>query len=540
MKRGVLIVGGGPTGMTLGLQLQRYGVPFRIIEKRRPEASPSKALSINTASLHLLADFGITDELVTQGRRIEVVTLHYQNCRMRRIRFKTLGSPYPYFLMLPQPDTEAALERRLVQGGHEVERDCELLHLEQDAAEVRVTIRAGSALKHQQYDYVAGCDGGLSKVRHELGFSFTGHDYAMYFLLADVKIKWSGRHTEGHYFVQDDGFMILLPLKNGFHRVVLKAAGLCPPGYKPSLAEIQTEVARYNVGDLQVADPIWLSSAPFYNRSAPAFSQGRVFLAGDAAHMFSPIGGFGMNTGIGDGFNLGWKLGFVHHGMGTDTLLESYDKERHANTKKLLTKTDLSTSLIARLNRHQRTDEARFAPKMVNRDAMRMAPWDAAGLTVSYGQNDAIARPHHTLQMGRVLPYVHCVPHAPADGSRQNSLHLIGKRTYRLIVAAHGGSAQALAAARLTQHLKEASQGLILPLFLLSSAPEHPLAAEDYVIDTNHVLAKAWCLNAGDFALVRPDFYVACVGNLSSPAALYAWLAKWHGIDANKDVRHAA
>jgi 2-polyprenyl-6-methoxyphenol hydroxylase-like FAD-dependent oxidoreductase len=537
MKRGVLIVGGGPTGITLGLQLQRYGVPFRIIEKRRPEPSPSKALSINTASLHLLADFGITDDLVSQGRRIQVVTLHYQNCRMRRIRFKTLGSPYPYFLMLPQPDTEAALERRLAEGGHEIERDCELLHLEQDAAEVRVIIRNGSAVKHERYDYVAGCDGGLSKVRHELGFNFTGHDYAMYFLLADVKIEWSGRHAEGHYFVQDDGFMILLPLKNGFHRVVLKAAGLCPPGYKPTLTEIQTEVARYNVGDLQVADPIWLSSAPFYNRSAPAFRQGRVFLAGDAAHMFSPIGGFGMNTGIGDGFNLGWKLGFVHQGLGTETLLKSYDEERHANTEKLLAKTDLSTSLIARLDRHRRTDEARFAPKMVNRHAMRMAPWDAAGLTVSYGQPDAIARPHQALQVGRVLPYVH------ADGSRQNSLHLIGKRSYRLIVAAHGNAAQTIAAVKLAGQIKDASQALILPLLLLSTTPEYALAADDYVIDADHALAKAWCLSTGDFVLVRPDFYVACVGNLSSPARLHAHLAEWHRIDANgevRDVRHAA
>jgi 2-polyprenyl-6-methoxyphenol hydroxylase-like FAD-dependent oxidoreductase len=534
IKRGVLIVGGGPTGMTLGLQLQRYGVPFRIIEKRRPEPSPSKALSINTASLHLLADFGIADELAAQGRHTEVVTVHYNNRRVRRMQFKQLGSRYPYFLMLPQPETEAALERRLAQTGHVVERDCELLSLTQDASSVQVQLRVGSNPENETYDYVVGCDGGLSRVRNELGFAFTGHDYSMYFLLADVRVNWSGDKHEGHYFVQDDGFMIVLPLKNGYHRIVLKAEGLCPPGYKPTLAEIQTQVARYQVGDLQVDDPIWLSSAPFYNRSAPAFGKDRVFLAGDAAHMFSPIGGFGMNTGIGDGFNLGWKLGFLHHGLATPALLQSYDDERHSNTQKLLQKTDRSTSLIARLDRHQAQDEDRFAPKMSSRAAMRLAAWDAAGLTISYGQPDALTLPGQPLQTGRMLPYL------PANGVRGDSLSLIGHGGYRLIMALDGSAEQLTHAQTLATNLKLASNGLITPLLVFSTPPLWPVADPGQVQDGDHALANGWSLANGDFALVRPDLFVACVGNLAAPADLYGYLAKWHGFGMQEEVRYAA
>lgn len=534
IKRGVLIVGGGPTGMTLGLQLQRYGVPFRIIEKRRPEPSPSKALSINTASLHLLSDFGIADELAAHGRHTEVVTVHYNNRRVRRMRFNQLASRYPYFLMLPQPETEAALERRLAQTGHAVERDCELLSLTQNADSVTVQLRNGSSTEEQVYDYVAGCDGGLSRVRSEIGFEFTGYDYSMYFLLADVKLHWSGNKQEGHYFVQDDGFMIVLPLKNGYHRIVLKAEGLCPPGYKPTLAEIQTQVARYQVGDLAVDDPIWLSSAPFYNRSAPAFGKGRVFLAGDAAHMFSPIGGFGMNTGIGDGFNLGWKLGFAHRGLATPALLQSYDDERHANTQKLLRKTDLSTSLIARLDRHQAQDEARFAPHMSSRSAMRLAPSDAAGLTISYGQPDGLAQPGAPLQVGRMLPYV------AGNRDRADSLALVGQGVYRLVIALDGSAEQLTHAQTLVANLQLASSNLIRPLLLLSNTPAWSIPPQDHVMDRNGTLARNWHLANGEFALIRPDLFVACLGRLEAPSQLYGYLAKWHGFGMQDEVRHAA
>lgn len=525
MKRDVLIVGGGPAGMILALQLQRYGVSFRIIEKRRPEPSPSKALSINPASLHMLADLGIADTLVGMGKKTKVINLRYDNQRLSRICFKDLGCRFPYFLMLPQPETEAVMERRLQELGHVVERDCELLSLDQglDQNHVRVRIRCGDTEQEERYPYVVGCDGGLSKVRSELGLSFEGYDYHMHFLMADVRIRWPGNQEEGYYFVQDDGFMILLPLKSGYHRVVLKAEGVCPPGYRPTLQEIQEHIAKYQVNDLEVYEPIWLSSAPFYNRSAPGFRSDRVFIAGDAAHMFSPIGGFGMNTGIGDAFNLGWKLGFAKNGLGSEALLASYNDERHSNTQKLLQRTDRSTSLIARLDRHQKRDEQRFLPKMENRGFVKLAPWDASGLTIAYGVADAPALPYQKLECGRPLPYV------KDTGAGSDSLTLIGQCRYRLILAPGNLSADVLAVFEFAQNILQLSAGNIQPLFLVDKlCPTLP--SQFCLQDAQQRLCHAYNLDSGSFVLVRPDFFVACVGTVASPKSLYDYLHRMHGL----------
>jgi 2-polyprenyl-6-methoxyphenol hydroxylase-like FAD-dependent oxidoreductase len=535
MKQDVLIVGGGPTGMTLALQLHRYGVPFRIIEKRRPEPSPSKALSINPASLHLLHDLGLADALVAIGHKTEVINLLYDNRRLSRARFARLDSRYPFFLMLPQPETERLMEEKLNALGYRVERDCELLDLQEDAQGVQALIRNGESQESQRFAYVAGCDGGLSKVRETLGLSFQGYDYRMHFILADLHIRWSGAQEEGHYFVRDDGFLILLPLKSGYHRIVIKVDDVCPPGYKPTLEEIRQYIARYEIPGLEVDDPIWLSSAPFYNRSAPTFRRGRVFIGGDAAHLFSPIGGFGMNTGIGDAFNLGWKLGYHLNGYGGEDLLESYSAERHLNTQKLLAKTDRSTSLIARLDRHQASDERVFLPRMDNRNFLRLFPWDSSGLSLAYGPADMPPQPGQALVAGRQLPYV-------ADtGAGRDSHSLVGGGRHHLLLVPPSDAAGARAALELARALHRESQGRIVPLLLSDTSHAALGLPADYCLqDDEQRLRKAYCLEEGGFVLVRPDYYLAQCGNLRNTDALWDELQRLHGFGRQADTARLA
>ncbi|MET1079294.1 MAG: FAD-dependent monooxygenase [Pseudomonas sp.] len=528
MKQDVLIVGGGPTGMTLALQLHRYGVPFRIIEKRRPEPSPSKALSINPASLQLLNDLGLADSLVALGHKTEVINLLYGNRPLTRARFSRLQHKYPFFLMLPQPETEQILEQRLNQLGYQVERDCELLSLDPRANEVQVLLRQGSRQQVRTYAYVAGCDGGLSKVRECLGLPFEGYDYQMHFLLADLRIRWPGNHDQGHYFVRDDGFLILLPLKSGYHRIVIKANAQCPPGYKPTLAEIREYIARYQIADLEVEDPIWLSSAPFYNRSAPHFRRGRVFIAGDAAHLFSPIGGFGMNSGIADAFNLGWKLGYSFNGAGNEALLDSYHDERHRNTEKLLGKTDRSTSLIARLDRHQPADEQAYLPRMSNRAFARLFPWEASGLNLAYGPADAPPLPGQALQAGRQLPYV-----ADTGIPGSDSLALLGDGRHSLFLVPPTDEAGIRQALLLLERLQHAGQGLIRPRLLTDAGHSGRALPPDLCLyDEQRRLRQAYGLSEGDWILVRPDLYVASCGQLQQTEPLWQALLHLHGFTA--------
>ncbi|MHA6494889.1 FAD-dependent monooxygenase [Pseudomonas borbori] len=506
MKPHVLIVGGGPTGMTLALQLQRFGIGFRLIEKRAKEPSGSKALSINPASLSLLDDLGVAETLVGLGHKTEVINLVYDNRPLMRARFARLPSKFPFFLMLPQPETERVLEAQLQRLGHSLERECELLGLSQQDDHVSVELRTPRGVERQRFSYVVGCDGGLSKVRSELGLEFSGYDYDMHFILADLRIEWDGAKEQGFYFIRDDGFLILLPLKDGYHRIVIKVNEQCAPGYKPSLEEIRAYIARYEIFGLRVSDPIWLSSAPFYNRSASTIRRGRVFLAGDAAHLFSPIGGFGMNSGIADAFNLGWKLGYRLSGLGNDALLQSYVEEREQNTRNLLAKTDKSTSLIARLNRHQPVDEQAYLPRVANRAFIRRFPLETAGLTLHYGT------PLSDMQAGCQLPY----------SEAQKDLQLLGQAQHSLlIVAPQQPDEQAL----------ERLLALVQPLHSRLrihwlGQPVAGLALASCVTDPQQQLRDAWQLVEGEFLLVRPDLFVDCRGHLGDTRSLEALLER--------------
>jgi 2-polyprenyl-6-methoxyphenol hydroxylase-like FAD-dependent oxidoreductase len=515
MKSHVLIVGGGPTGMTLALQLQRFGIGFRLIDKRRKEPSGSKALSINPASLNLLDDLGVAEKLVDLGHKTEVINLVYDNRPLMRARFARLPSKFPFFLMLPQPETEQVLEQRLNELGHSIERDCELLGLRQHDDGVEVELRTGDGRERQHFDYVVGCDGGLSKVRNELELDFSGYDYNMHFILADLRIEWQGAREQGFYFIRDDGFLILLPLKDGYHRIVIKVNEQCPPGYKPSLEEIRDYIARYEIPGLQVSDPIWLSSAPFYNRSAATIRRGRVFLAGDAAHLFSPIGGFGMNSGIADAFNLGWKLGYTLNGLGNDELLQSYVEEREQNTRTLLAKTDKSTSLIARLNRHLPADEQLYLPRLRNRGFIRRFPLETAGLTLRYGT------PRSELQAGCLLPYV--------DGADR-----FGQGRHSLLILPPGPSDRA-AFDRLLALLEPLNSHL--NICWLGEQP-NDLPQGQRLADQH--LRDAWKLGEGEFLLVRPDLFIDCRGRLDEPDTLTSLIERFYLNDVSAATEQLA
>ncbi|HSX89064.1 MAG TPA: FAD-dependent monooxygenase [Pseudomonas sp.] len=515
MKSHVLIVGGGPTGMTLALQLQRFGIGFRLIDKRRKEPSGSKALSINPASLNLLDDLGVAEKLVDLGHKTEVINLVYDNRPLMRARFARLPSKFPFFLMLPQPETEQVLEQRLNELGHSIERDCELLGLRQHDDGVEVELRTGDGRERQHFDYVVGCDGGLSKVRNELELDFSGYDYNMHFILADLRIEWQGAREQGFYFIRDDGFLILLPLKDGYHRIVIKVNEQCPPGYKPSLEEIRDYIARYEIPGLQVSDPIWLSSAPFYNRSAATIRRGRVFLAGDAAHLFSPIGGFGMNSGIADAFNLGWKLGYTLNGLGNDELLQSYVEEREQNTRTLLAKTDKSTSLIARLNRHLPADEQLYLPRLRNRGFIRRFPLETAGLTLRYGT------PRSELQAGCLLPYV--------DGADR-----FGQGRHSLLILPPGPSDRA-AFDRLLALLEPLNSHL--NICWLGEQP-NDLPQGQRLADQH--LRDAWKLSEGEFLLVRPDLFIDCRGRLDEPDTLTSLIERFYLNDVSAATEQLA
>ncbi len=377
----ILIVGAGPAGSVLALQLADLGVPFRIIDKALERRAGSKALSINPATLFCLEALGCAEAIKERARSVRRATVHYRGTRYATADFSRLDGPYCAFFMLPQWQTEAVLEDALRARGISIERGNEVVGIEPSSAGVHVTTRAGLRSTRAEYRFVIGCDGAQSAVRDGLGVELSGHDFGFDLLLADVVLSGLPRPDEAHYLVEENGFCIVIPLDREQHRIVVSAERVS--GAAPGFSDVCDAVARLGL-PLVLREPSWVSRARCYGRLAQANHRGAVFLLGDAVHSFSPIGGFGMNTAIGDAFNLGWKLAYVCRGIAGAELLESYASERMPLARALTHNNDVNTSLIARLDRHTTADELCWLPRMSNRSFLKRLPKSLSGLAQLY------------------------------------------------------------------------------------------------------------------------------------------------------------
>ena len=331
-RDGVLVVGAGPTGLLLAGQLARRGVPVRVVDKRAEATVESRALAVHARTLEVLDNLGLADEFVARGHRVRAFSMWDGRRRLARVDFGVLDTPFPFLLDLPQHETEAILRAYLGGFGARVEQSTEVVHVEQGADRVFIGITrdgdGGGPAGGFEVGYAVGCDGAHSTVRRRLGMPFNGHGYAEDWLLADVSLDWDRPDDEVHIVFNPTGrATVCMPLPGGRWRIILYFAGDRPTGQPPTPAEIATLVDERIPGPVAVHDPTWLACFRTHRRSAPAYRDGRVFLAGDAVNIHSPAGGQGMNTGLQDAHNLGWKLAAVCAGA-DPALLDSYQAER--------------------------------------------------------------------------------------------------------------------------------------------------------------------------------------------------------------------
>ncbi|HXW76516.1 MAG TPA: FAD-dependent monooxygenase, partial [Candidatus Eremiobacteraceae bacterium] len=357
----VLVVGAGPTGLVLALWLKKLGVQPRIIDKAAEPGTTSRALAVQARTLELYAQAGIASEVVAQGRMMAAVDLWVRGKKAARAVFGDLGkgvSPYPYPLIFPQDEHERLLIDRLAEAGVQVERSTELLGLEcNDDCVVATVRRPDGTTETCETAYLAGCDGAHSVVREQLGIGFPGGTYSHLFYVADI--EGSGEAVNGEINVGLDraDFLAVFPLKQDGHARLVGTVRDDAGQPRESLA--WSDVSR-NVVDwmrIDVRQVHWFSTYRVHHRVADQFHGGRAFLIGDAAHIHSPVGGQGMNTGIGDAVNIAWKLAAVLRGRATPSLLDTYEPERIAFARRLVATTDRaftavsSTSAFARFVR---------------------------------------------------------------------------------------------------------------------------------------------------------------------------------------------
>jgi 2-polyprenyl-6-methoxyphenol hydroxylase-like FAD-dependent oxidoreductase len=349
----VLVVGAGPVGLTMACELARHGVPCRIVDASPGPTDQSRALGIQARTLEVFDNVGIVDQVLARARRVHGLGAFSEGRRITHITFDLEGleTPYPYLLVLPQGETERLLVERLKTYEIEVERRTTFKGLAQDGSGVTATlVDAEGSSSESRTPWLIGCDGARSAVRKGLGLPFEGAEYEESFLLADVRLAWDRPDDELTILLTPEGPVIGFPLpETGRWRLVHASTGTVDESEAEparAVSHFQTVLRKHGRPEAVVSDPTWTSAFKIHRRVAGRFREGRCFLAGDAAHIHSPAGGQGMNTGIQDAYNLAWKLGLVVQGASPDSLLDSYTPERRSVATGVIHGTDLLTRVV--------------------------------------------------------------------------------------------------------------------------------------------------------------------------------------------------
>ncbi|MGP2439391.1 FAD-dependent monooxygenase [Streptomyces sp. JW3] len=343
-QRHVVIAGGGPVGLWLAAELRLGGVPVTVMEQRTEIDARSKALTIHPRTLEVLAARGAHRPFLAEGLRIP--TGHFASLD-ERLDFRDLDTPFPYTLALPQARTEELLERHALARGATIRRGHRVTGFTEQAGSVTVRVAGPRGAYETEADHLVGCDGTRSTVRTTAGIDFPGTPSTVLGWLGDVALDRPPR--PGFSAAGPHGGLMVAPLPGGRFRLV----GLSPDGlttdWPGDLAfdELRHKVLAVTGDDFGMRDPSWLSRFGNATRLAAAYRRGRVLLAGDAAHQHFPAGGVGMNVGIQDAHNLGWKLAATLNGWAPDGLLDTYHTERHPVGAQLAEHSQAQTSLLA-------------------------------------------------------------------------------------------------------------------------------------------------------------------------------------------------
>ena len=347
-KDEVLIVGAGPVGLTAAAELTRHAVKCRIIDKSPYHAGDSRAAGIHARTLEVFEDMGMLAPILEKGVKVIGINLYSKGSRLIHTEYKNMDTPYCFIIDLPQSQTELVLIHHLESLGVTVQRSCELNNIEQKENYVEVMLkREERSLIPDEYAYVIGCDGARSTCRHLLEVPFPGTEYPSHWAVFDAKLDVPYDTQEMHMILHEKGLVALFPLPQGRMRVTceLHLDKECEDTPQVTF-DLVREILQERISkDVKIQEPCDLSSFVIHHRQVTQYRTGRVFLAGDAAHLHSPAGGQGMNTGIQDAYNLAWKLALVMKRKAPPSLLDTYHQERHPIAKSVLNITDRLTKM---------------------------------------------------------------------------------------------------------------------------------------------------------------------------------------------------
>ncbi|AZZ36395.1 FAD-dependent oxidoreductase [Bdellovibrio sp. qaytius] len=436
----ILITGAGPTGLVLALWLTKIGIKVRIIDKAEEKVTTSRALVIHARTLEFYRQLGIADHIVEMGFRFPALNLWVNQVRTAQVSIADIGkgvSPFSYIIILPQDQHEMILIKELEALGVSIERNTELIDLEQNEQKVTAQIRlSNNDVETISADFLAGCDGARSIVREKINAGFEGSTYPHLFYVADVAGRGPVINGELHVSLDKSEFMAFFPLKQPGHARLIGV--IRDENKTPTWDDVNPRLLQEM--NVTITNVNWFSTYHVHHRVASHFQKGRVFLLGDAGHIHSPLGGQGMNTGIGDAVNLAWKLGEVLNKKSDLSLLTTYEAERIGFARQLVQTTDRAFRFISNDGPVAQTVRTKIVPIIF--------PWifklqiARHFLFQSLSQTGITYRKHfiksaQKLQPGDRLPWIESVDNFKPLQSLDWQIHVYGDRAVKAKYEVH-------------------------------------------------------------------------------------------------------
>jgi 2-polyprenyl-6-methoxyphenol hydroxylase-like FAD-dependent oxidoreductase len=368
-KTKVLIIGAGPTGLMAACQLSRQGIDYIIIDKKDGPTKESRALVLHARSLEIYDQMGIANEALLLGNIVQKVQIIIENKKAQEFKLSNVGeglSPFPFLLVLEQSKNEELLYQFLLKQNSDVLWNHEMVSFTQEDEIVHVVARNGEEKMEIEADYVIAADGAKSMVRESMEIPFLGGTYENIFFVADTGLQTEWDHEALTIYLSGQTFLGLFPMQgNNRFRVI----GILPKEYQDenpkTFEEIIPFIQKQVTAKLNFSDTAWFSIYRLHHRWIENFRYNRVFFAGDAAHIHSPAGGQGMNTGLQDAYNLAWKLAFTLNGYGSDKLLDTYNLERLPFARQLVKSTDRAFSMATSSRWYHKIFRSRLVPLLL-------------------------------------------------------------------------------------------------------------------------------------------------------------------------------
>lgn len=521
----VLVVGAGPVGLFCANELMRHGLRCRIIDKKSGLSEQSKALGIHIRTLDVFDDTDFLDEILSQGQKISGILVKSNQRILINAEFKEIKSNFSFAICLPQDKTEKILAQGLETKGLKVEWETELVTLEQTSAGARAIVRHLDQEEEINVPWVIGCDGAHSTVRHQLGLEFVGAPYSQSWWLADVHLHWNVPQDRMVAYLSPYGPLACFPMGNERYRFVMLAPA--NQDKEPDFSAIISEFKRRSSDPGRLSNPVWITKFHLHHRQVQHYRSNRVFLAGDAAHIHSPMGGQGLNTGIQDIYNLVWKLALVHKKQAKEAVLNSYHAERFPVGQDVLKKTDQMTRAILLKNpvlRHVRNRLIMtvLAIPYIRKKVIR----DLAELTISYTESPIVAEQGHRRHWEAGL-FMYDFELVNIEDQSVVSLKNIVKGTQHHLLLFQGlGSLDVTHLVEVAKMIKERYARHIVPHFVLAQeiAPPELQGLGRIWLDPNQKIHRHHAIETSCAVLLRPDKYIGLTQSPIHQAELVRYL----------------